>query len=153
VRVVRWFLRPRCTALPPGAALRLRGPLGGETIIVPGGLAHSNKHPGAPRVGTTGSYWPRRTPTASGPAIALPSIGYLRAECGPLVGGARSFTPAGRTVIVGPALLTLLSRGRPSALGRVTPCLLDGSIQVKRALLFTYFSQVPRLFLIAGRAP
>jgi hypothetical protein len=39
-----------------------------------------------------------------------------------------------------------------SAVGRVTPRLLDGSIQVKRALLFTYFSQVPRPVLIAGRA-
>jgi hypothetical protein len=41
-----------------------------------------------------------------GAAFASPSVAYLRAEWGPLVGGARSFTPAGRTVIVGPAFLT-----------------------------------------------
>jgi hypothetical protein len=143
--------------------LRLRGPLGGETITVPGGLAHSNSILELPvSVPPAFTRWPRflhilfgRGPSLRrlwgiyGPTEAHLMGGNPTAASGRMHNDSRRGRRANPYRWAGPAYL--LSWGRPFALGRVTPCLLDGSILVKRALLFTYFSQVPRLVLIAGR--
>jgi hypothetical protein len=89
-----------------GAALRLRGPLGGETIIVPGRLAHSNSILELPvSVPPAFTRWPRRlVPTASGAAFHFAPV--QRPKRSPLPISARSEGAETRTE-TGKALATV----------------------------------------------